>query len=134
MGRPSTREKKLKDGFYIEVRNKGARSGIKLRRESLEEMKEAVESYSRSKDIVLLGESKNGKWVDKEKAKKKAKDAARAKKEKAKKEKMAADKLKKEAAKAEREKLKAEAKLAKEKEKKAIAEAKAKAKEEAKAK
>lgn len=102
MGRPSTREKKLKDGFYIEVRNKGARSGIKLRRESLEEMQDAVESYSRSKDIIMLGESKNGKWVDKEKAKKKAKEAARAKKEKAKKEKLAADKLKREEAKAEK--------------------------------
>jgi len=108
MGRPSTREKKLKDGFYIEVRNKGARSGIKLRRESLEEMKEAVESYSRSKDIVVLGESKNGKWVDKEKAKKKAREAAKAKKAKAKAEKLAADKIIREEVKAEKAKLKAE--------------------------
>lgn len=100
MGRPSTREKKLKDGFYIEVRNKGSRSGIKLRRETVEEMHEAVESYTLSKDIVVLGESANGKWVEKELAKKKAKEAARAKKEKAKKEKLIADKLKKEQAKA----------------------------------
>jgi len=110
MGRPSTREKKLKDGFYIEVRNKGSRSGIKLRRETKEEMEQTVIDYSRSKDIVVLGESLNGKWVDKENAKKKAKEAARAKKEKAKKEKAAADKIKKEQAKAEKEAAKAAAK------------------------
>lgn len=113
MGRPSTREKKLKDGWYIEVRNKGARSGIKLRRESLAEMEEAVKSYTLSKDIIILGESKNGKWVEKELAKKKAKEAARAKKEKAKKEKAAADKIKKEALKAEKLKAKEEAAKAK---------------------
>lgn len=72
MGRPSTREKKLKDGFYIEVRNKGSKTGIKLRRETLEEMEETILEYSRSKDIVVLGESINGKWVnDLEKKKKK---------------------------------------------------------------
>lgn len=64
MGRPSTREKKLKDGFYIEVRNKGSKSGIKLRRETQEEMEQTVIDYERSKDIVVLGESKNGKWVN----------------------------------------------------------------------
>ena len=30
MGRPPTKPKKLRDGFYIEVRNRGANSGIKL--------------------------------------------------------------------------------------------------------
>ncbi|MGB0884799.1 MAG: hypothetical protein ACPGVH_00995 [Chitinophagales bacterium] len=77
MGRPSTREKKLKDGYYIEVRNKGSKSGIKIRRDSVEEMNQAVEDYSRSKDIVVLGESKNGKWVAKEAEKKKKKLAAK---------------------------------------------------------
>lgn len=100
MGRPSTREKKLKDGFYIEVRNKGSRSGIKLRRESLEEMQEAIEDYSKSKDIIIHGESLNGKWVEKELAKKKAREAAKAKKAKAKAEKLAAEKIKKEEEKA----------------------------------
>lgn len=76
MGRPSTREKKLKDGFYIEVRNKGSKTGIKLRRETQEEMEQTVLDYERSKDIVVLGESKNGKWVNdlvKKKKKKKEK-------------------------------------------------------------
>lgn len=66
MGRPSTREKKLKDGFYIEVRNKGSKSGIKLRRESIEEMDKTILEYEKSKDIVILGESRNGKWMGKE--------------------------------------------------------------------
>jgi len=78
MGRPSTREKKLKDGFYIEVRNKGSKTGIKLRRETQEEMEQTVIDYERSKDIVVLGESKNGKWVNeltKKKKKKKEKES-----------------------------------------------------------
>lgn len=99
MGRPSTREKKLKDGFYIEVRNKGSKSGIKLRRESLEEMEQTVIDYSRSKDIVVLGESINGKWVNKEK------EAAKKKKAKAAKTKAAKEKaLKEKAEKAAKEK------------------------------
>ena len=77
MGRPSTREKKLKDGYYIEVRNKGSKSGIKIRRETVEEMNQSVIDYSRAKDVVVLGESQNGKWVEKEKAKKAKKEAAK---------------------------------------------------------
>jgi len=34
MGRPPTRPKKLKDGFYIEIRNKGSKTGIKIRRDT----------------------------------------------------------------------------------------------------
>jgi hypothetical protein len=30
MGRPATKPIKLKDGYYIEIRNRGANSGIKL--------------------------------------------------------------------------------------------------------
>jgi len=67
MGRPPTRPAKLRDGFYIEVRNKGARSGIKIRRDNRQDMLEAVEEYKNIKDIVILGESKNDKWVEKPK-------------------------------------------------------------------
>ena len=42
MGRPPTRPGKLRDGFYIEVRAKGSKSGIKLLYDSLEEMKKAA--------------------------------------------------------------------------------------------
>lgn len=64
MGRPSTKPKKLKDGFYIEVRSKGAKNGMKIRRATKEEMMISVTMYKKNKDVVVLGESKNGKWVD----------------------------------------------------------------------
>lgn len=64
MGRPSTRPKKLKDGFYIEVKNRGADNGIKVRRDTLEEILEAEILYKRSKNVEMLGEMKNGKWVN----------------------------------------------------------------------
>ena len=65
MGRPTTKPKPLKDGFYIEVRNKGARSGIKIRRDTRDQMEVAIEEYQKSKDVVILGEFVNGKKVDK---------------------------------------------------------------------
>lgn len=65
MGRPPTKPVKLKDGFYFEVRNKGAHSGIKIRRDTEEEMLRAIEDYKRIKEIVILGESKNGKFARK---------------------------------------------------------------------
>ena len=68
MGRPPTRPAKLRDGFYIEVRNKGAKSGIKIRRDNKVAMLEAVDEYKRIKEIIILGESKNDKWVEKPKA------------------------------------------------------------------
>jgi hypothetical protein len=81
MGRPPTRPKKLKDGWYVEVRNLGSKTGIKLRRDDELGMMQAVEEYGRSKDVIILGESKNGKWVNEEKAKKAAKAAAKKAKE-----------------------------------------------------
>ncbi len=63
MGRPPTRPKKLRDGFYIEVRNKGSKTGIKIVRNSKEEMLKAIKDYSKTKEVIVFGESKNGKWV-----------------------------------------------------------------------
>ncbi|MCF8277758.1 MAG: hypothetical protein K9J17_13575 [Flavobacteriales bacterium] len=63
MGRPPTRPKKLKDGYYIEVRNTGAVSGIKIRRDTEDEMMLAVKDYEKSKEVVILGESVNGKFI-----------------------------------------------------------------------
>jgi hypothetical protein len=67
MGRPATRPAKLRDGFYIEVRNKGARNGIKIRRDDRAAMLDAVSEYKLIKDITILGESINDKWVEKPK-------------------------------------------------------------------
>ena len=65
MGRPATKPTKLRDGSYIEVRNKGSRSGIKIRRDTEKAMLIAVKEYERVKDVVVLGEFKNGKPVSK---------------------------------------------------------------------
>jgi glycine cleavage system pyridoxal-binding protein P len=67
MGRPATRPGKLKDGFYIEILNKGAKKGIKLYRDSEKQMLIAIEEYKRTKDILVLGESKNNKFISKSK-------------------------------------------------------------------
>ena len=60
MGRPPTKPKKLKDGFYIEVRNKRSNSGVKVRRDTREQMEMAIREYERSKDVIVIGEIKNG--------------------------------------------------------------------------
>ena len=67
MGRPATRPGKLKDGFYIEILNKGAKKGVKLYRSNEKQMLQAIEEYRRTKDILVLGESKNNKFISKSK-------------------------------------------------------------------
>ncbi len=69
MGRPATKPAKLKDGFYIEVKNQGS-SGVLIRRDTKEQMLMAAEDYGRMKVVTILGEMKNDKWVDKGKSKK----------------------------------------------------------------
>ncbi len=64
MGRPPTRPKKLKDGFYIEIRNKGSKTGIKIRRDTKKEMLSAIKEYEKIKDVIVLGEFKDGKMVN----------------------------------------------------------------------
>jgi len=64
IGRPATRPTELKDGYYIEVRNKNQKTGgIKIRRDTEEQMLHAYEEYKKSKDVTVLGELKNGKVV-----------------------------------------------------------------------
>jgi hypothetical protein len=67
MGRPATKPTKLRDGFYIEVRNKGSRSGIKIRRDTNDAMLLAIKEYERVKDVIVLGEFKNGKALSSKK-------------------------------------------------------------------
>ena len=71
MGRPPTRPKELRDGYYLEIRNKGSKTGIKLRRDTKEEMLRAAKEYGKTKEVVILGEFKKGKRVDIAKKKKK---------------------------------------------------------------
>lgn len=65
MGRPATTQlTKFIDGFYIEIRNRGAKSGMKIRRESKMAMIQAGKDYERNQDVVILGEYKDGKWLN----------------------------------------------------------------------
>ncbi len=70
MGRPATKPARLKDGFYIEVKNQGS-GGVLIRRDTEEQMNLAAEDYSRMKDVTVLGEMKSDKWVTKGGKKKK---------------------------------------------------------------
>jgi hypothetical protein len=70
MGRPPVLPIKKKDGWWLEVRNKGAKSGMILIRESQKAMMQAVKQYETTKDVIILGEHKNGKKVVEEKKKK----------------------------------------------------------------
>lgn len=71
MGRPSTKPKKLKDGFYLEVKNQGAKSGIKIRRDTYDEMMLAKKNFERTKEVKVLGEVVDDTFVDDKKKKKK---------------------------------------------------------------
>ena len=64
MGRPPILPKKKKDGFWLEIRNKGANSGIIIIRDTYEAMMQAARQYQITKDVIILGEHKNGKKVD----------------------------------------------------------------------
>lgn len=63
MGRPATRQARLKNGFYIEIKSQGS-GAIYVRRDTREQMMQAAEEYSRTKQVTVLGEMKNDKWVD----------------------------------------------------------------------
>ena len=62
MGRPATKPAKLRDGFYIQVKNQGG-TGVLVRRDTKEQMILAAEDYSRTKQVNVLGEMKNDKWI-----------------------------------------------------------------------
>ena len=63
MGRPATKQARLKDGFYIEVRNSGSQT-IRIRRDTKQQMLLAAEEYKRSKNVVILGEMRDDKWLE----------------------------------------------------------------------
>jgi len=75
MGRPPVLPKKKKDGFWLEIRNKGANSGVVIIRDSYEAMMQAVRQYENTKDVIVLGEHRNGKRVEDAKKKKSKSEA-----------------------------------------------------------
>jgi hypothetical protein len=58
-GRPKVGQVQLRDGFYIEVCNRGIKKGMKIRSESKKTMEDATLLYS-YKEVIILGEYKNG--------------------------------------------------------------------------
>lgn len=62
MGRPPSKPARLKNGFYIEVKNPGS-GAIIVRRDTHEQMLLAAEEYSRTKQVIVLGEMKDDKWL-----------------------------------------------------------------------
>jgi hypothetical protein len=59
-GRPRTTPVLLKDGYYIEVCDKGTKKGMKIRSESKQEMENAANQYAKYKKVIVLGEYKDG--------------------------------------------------------------------------
>ena len=59
-GRPRIQPLKLKNGFYIEVCNKGVKRGMKIRSESKKAMENAASLYAGYKEVIILGEYRNG--------------------------------------------------------------------------
>jgi hypothetical protein len=64
MGRPPILPKKKKDGFYIEIRNKGAKSGTIIIRDTEVAMMQAARQYQGTKDVIIMGEHRSGKKVE----------------------------------------------------------------------
>jgi len=65
MGRPPTKPKRFKDGFYIEVRSKGQNQGMKIHFETEAEMNGSAEMYKgMGKEVFILGRHKKDVWLD----------------------------------------------------------------------
>jgi hypothetical protein len=50
----------LRNGFYIEVCQKGSKSGVKIRSENKKDMQDVALMYDSYKDVIILGEFKDG--------------------------------------------------------------------------
>jgi hypothetical protein len=59
-GRPRIRNVQLKNGFYIEVCNMGFKKGIKIWSGSRKAMEDSASQYASYKEVIILGEYKDG--------------------------------------------------------------------------
>lgn len=77
-GRPATKPARLKNGFYVGVKNKGMSTPVMMYSVTKEGMMMIAQKYSvfPEKEVVIMGEHKNDQWVDE-----KAKTRGRKKKE-----------------------------------------------------
>ncbi len=64
MARPATRSVNLKDGYYIELRRSGENKGMKVHRDTMEEIKLATQKYESVYNVVFIGKVVKGKIVD----------------------------------------------------------------------
>ncbi|MGY8980279.1 MAG: hypothetical protein ACKVLD_05660 [Flavobacteriales bacterium] len=62
-GRPTTRAKGLKNGFYLELRVKGSSKATRIMRETFDQIKLAETQFS-NKIVKYLGEVKDNYWMD----------------------------------------------------------------------
>tara|TARA_B100000965_G_C19099099_1_gene544061 strand:+ start:88 stop:312 length:225 start_codon:yes stop_codon:yes gene_type:complete len=62
-GRPTTRDKGLRNGFYIELRDKSSSKPVRIMRESHEQAMLALTQFQ-NKIVKYLGEVKDNYWVD----------------------------------------------------------------------
>jgi hypothetical protein len=77
-GRPSTKPARLKNGFYVGIKNKGMSNQVMMYSPNKEGMLLIAERYSifREKEVVILGEHKDDSWVSERKPVKKKAAAA----------------------------------------------------------
>jgi len=71
-GRPATKPAKLREGFYVELKNKGSNSPVKMRRNNMAEVEMLIKQYEKIKETTFLGELKDGRWHGGKNAGKKA--------------------------------------------------------------
>ena len=70
-GIPATKPARLKNGFYVGVKNKGMSTPVMMYSPTREGMMLIAQRYGvfPEKEVVVMGEHKNDKWVDQEQPK-----------------------------------------------------------------
>jgi len=64
MARPLSRKVNLKKGYYIEVKSGRNTQGIKIRRETIEAIRQAFKQYQSGYIVTYLGLWENGEFHD----------------------------------------------------------------------
>ncbi|MDZ4751512.1 MAG: hypothetical protein SGI87_07865 [Flavobacteriales bacterium] len=62
-GRPSLKPKRLKDGFYVEVKTPGSGMKVMMYSVNREGMLEIARRYSTTKEVTIMGEHRSDKWI-----------------------------------------------------------------------
>jgi hypothetical protein len=65
VGRPSTKPARLKNGFYVSVKNKGMSNAVMMYSPTRDGMTIIAQRYSifPDKEVTIMGEHKNDEWV-----------------------------------------------------------------------